>query len=120
VKTAASLVLDPEGEKGGGYGVFTEGFKGQGSYWRGSNRRPLPLTEREGEIRGEDGADRWGPPVSGEREETLGKLGWFPSRAGSAGLGPGCGPVGLCPSSFFSFFFVLIPFSYFLISCFRL
>jgi hypothetical protein len=107
----ASPVLDPEGEKGGGYGVFTEGFKGRGSYWRGSNRRPLLLIEREGEIRGEDGADRWGSLVSGEREGMLG--GARPDRE-QLGLGPGHGPGW---AGFFYTFF-LICFLFFLFSVF--
>jgi hypothetical protein len=47
----------------------------------------------------------------GRRKRKLGCSGCL------AGFGPGTAQLGLCPSSFF--FFVLIPFSYFLISCFR-
>jgi hypothetical protein len=102
---AASPVLDPEGEKGGGYGVFTEGFKGRGSYWRGSNRRPLPLTEREGEIR-EKMVLTGGVHLSVERER---------GDAGEAGLvsfpgwldrfGPRVRPSWVVPF-FFLFFFL--------------
>jgi hypothetical protein len=45
-----------------------------------------------------------GPAHQWERGGKVRELGWFPSRAGSAGLGPGCSPVGLCPSSFFFLF----------------
>jgi hypothetical protein len=50
--------------------------------------------EKGGGDCGEEGADMR-DPLGGERERGGRALGWFPSRAGSAGLGPGCGPVGL-------------------------
>jgi hypothetical protein len=102
--------MDPEEEKEGGYGVFMEGFKGRGSYWRGSNRRPLPLTEREGEIRGEDGADRWGPPSSeGER----GRRGAGLARVVAGLVLPGSAQwlalfFFLCSKTFFYFLFLVL------------
>jgi hypothetical protein len=76
----------------------------------GSNSPVVSVNRERGrEIRGDDGADRWVPQGS-ERER--GRRGAGLARAGLAGLGPGCGPVGLGhhPFSFFcsAFFLFLI------------
>jgi hypothetical protein len=89
--------------------LIRKGLKGAGVRYWGSNRRPLPLTEREGEISGEDVTDRWGPPVSGEREGIL-------PRAGSvavAGLARPCWALGVAQMLLASPFFILFLFFHF-------
>jgi hypothetical protein len=89
-------------------GLMGKGLKGRGSYWRGSNRRPFPLTEREGEKSGEKKKPTGGTHLA-TRERGKG-MGWLPGLA-RLDLGPGCG-LGWAGLFLFFFFFVLFSFSF--------
>jgi hypothetical protein len=93
-----------------------KGLKGPGHYWGGVIAGCYSFQRERRDFRGEERADGWVPQGS-EREREREGAGLVSFQGWLGRFGPRVQPSWAVP--FFFLFFVLIPFSYFLISCFR-